>query len=47
MTFNLADWLILTVYLLLTIAAGVWVKRYVEDLSGYLVAGRRIKVSAF
>jgi SSS family solute:Na+ symporter len=45
MTFNLIDWLILIVYLLLTMAAGFWVKRYVEDLSGYLVAGRRIKVS--
>ena len=45
MTFNLFDWLILIVYLLLTIALGIWVKRYVEDLSGYLVAGRRIKVS--
>lgn len=44
MTFNLADWLILIVYLLLTAAVGFWVKRYVEDLSGYLVAGRRIKV---
>ncbi len=31
-------------YLLLTMSVGFWVKRYVEDLSGYLVAGRRIKV---
>ena len=45
MTFNLFDWLILIIYLLLTMAVGFWVKRYVEDLSGYLVAGRRIKVS--
>lgn len=45
MTFNLVDWSILIVYLLLTMAIGFWVKRYVEDLSGYLVAGRRIKVS--
>jgi SSS family solute:Na+ symporter len=44
MTFNLFDWLILIIYLLLTMAVGFWVKRYVEDLSGYLVAGRRIKV---
>lgn len=44
MTFNLSDWLILIIYLLLTMAAGFWVKRYVEDLSGYLVAGRRIKI---
>lgn len=45
MTFNVFDWLILIIYLLLTMAVGFWVKRYVEDLSGYLVAGRRIKVS--
>src|SRR5918994_2695436 len=44
MSFNIFDWLILVVYLLLTLAVGFWVKRYVEDLSGYLVAGRRIKV---
>lgn len=44
MTFNFLDWTILIVYLLLTMAFGFWVKRYVEDLSGYLVAGRRIKV---
>ncbi len=44
MTFNIFDWLILVIYLLLTLAVGFWVKRYVEDLSGYLVAGRRIKV---
>lgn len=43
MTFNLFDWLILIVYLLLTMAVGFWVKRYVENLSGYLVAGRRVK----
>ncbi len=30
---------------MLTIGVGVWVKRYVESLTGYLVAGRRIKVS--
>ena len=44
MTFNSLDWVILIVYLLLTMAFGFWVKRYVEDLSGYLVAGRRVKV---
>ena len=44
MTFNLFDWLILVVYLLLTMAVGFWVKRYVENLSGYLVAGRRVKI---
>jgi SSS family solute:Na+ symporter len=44
MTFNFIDWLILVIYLVLTMGVGFWMKRYVEDLSGYLVAGRRIKV---
>ncbi len=43
--FSSLDWTILIVYLTVTIAIGIWVKRYVESLSGYLVAGRRIKVS--
>ncbi len=44
MTFNSVDWIILVIYLVLTMGVGFWMKRYVEDLSGYLVAGRRIKV---
>lgn len=43
--FTSVDWTILVVYLTITIAIGIWVKRYVENLTGYLVAGRRIKVS--
>ena len=45
MNFSFIDWIILVIYLLLTVAVGVWVRRYVENLSGYLVAGRRIKTS--
>lgn len=45
MNFTFTDWAILAVYLVLTISAGIWVKRYVEDLAGYIVAGRRVKVS--
>lgn len=45
MNFSFIDWIILVVYLSLTVAVGIWVKRYVENLSGYLVAGRRIKTS--
>jgi len=45
MNFTSLDWTILVVYLAVTVAIGVLVKRYVEDLSGYLVAGRRIRVS--
>jgi SSS family solute:Na+ symporter len=45
MNFSFIDWIILVIYLALTVAVGIWVKRYVENLSGYLVAGRRIKTS--
>ena len=33
------------VYLSVTVYIGIWVKRYVQNLSGYIVAGRKIKVS--
>ena len=45
MTFNSLDWAILVVYLALTVYAGLWVKRYVENLSGYMVAGRRVRLA--
>jgi solute:Na+ symporter, SSS family len=45
MNFSFIDWVILVVYLILTLGVGFWVKRYVENLSGYLVAGRRIRTS--
>jgi solute:Na+ symporter, SSS family len=45
MNFGTADWLILIVYLAGSIWLGVWAKRFVEDLSGYMVAGRRVKAS--
>jgi solute:Na+ symporter, SSS family len=45
MNFSLIDWSILVIYLVATVYAGIWVKRYVKNLSGYIVAGRRIKVS--
>lgn len=45
MTFNLLDWIILVAYLAFTVSVGFWVKRYVENLSGYMVAGRRVKLS--
>ncbi|MEO8647879.1 MAG: sodium:solute symporter family protein [Acidobacteriota bacterium] len=45
MTFNSLDWIILLAYLTATVIIGLWAKKYVEDLSGYMVAGRRIKVS--
>ncbi len=45
MTFSIFDWIILVVYLAFTMGIGFWVKRYVESLSGYMVAGRRVKTS--
>lgn len=45
MTFTTLDWTVLVIYLLLTVAAGLYAKRYVEDLSGYMVAGRRVGLS--
>src|ERR1044071_8572065 len=45
MTFGLLDWIILVVYLAFTMGVGFWVKRYVESLSGYMVAGRRVKTA--
>ena len=45
MTFGIIDWIILVVYLAFTVGVGFWVKRYVESLSGYMVAGRRVKTA--
>jgi SSS family solute:Na+ symporter len=45
MNFGLVDWCITIVYLLGSVALGVRAKRYVENLEGYLVAGRRVKLS--
>ncbi len=45
MRFALLDWFILVAYLVATVWAGLWVKRYVENLEGYIVAGRRVKTS--
>jgi SSS family solute:Na+ symporter len=45
MNFATIDWVILVIYLLCSIALGVWARRFVEDLSGYLVAGRRVRTS--
>lgn len=45
MNFHLIDWIILVVYLASTVYVGLWVKKYVQNLTGYIVAGRKIKVS--
>ncbi|MEO1020977.1 MAG: sodium:solute symporter family protein [Bacteroidota bacterium] len=45
MNFTLLDWSIMVIYLGATIYIGLWVRKYVENLQGYIVAGRKIKVS--
>ena len=38
------DWLIVTVYLCVSILIGLWANRYVGNLSDYLVAGRTLRL---
>lgn len=45
MNFGVVDWVLTVVYLAGCVALGIWAKRYVEDLAGYMVAGRNVRVS--
>jgi len=45
MNFGAIDWVLTVAYLLASVALGIWAKRYVENLAGYMVAGRKVKVS--
>jgi solute:Na+ symporter, SSS family len=45
MNFGIIDWIFTIAYLLGSVAVGLWAKRYVENLAGYMVAGRKVKVS--
>ena len=45
MNFGTLDWVLTVVYLLASVTLGIWAKRYVENLAGYMVAGRKVKVS--
>jgi SSS family solute:Na+ symporter len=42
MNFGVIDWLVAIIYLAASVALGLRAKRYVEDLAGYMVAGRRV-----
>ena len=44
MNFTFIDWIIVFVYLTFTISVGIYAKRFVGDLTGYIVAGRRLKL---
>jgi solute:Na+ symporter, SSS family len=45
MNFHPVDWIILVAYLGASVFIGIRAKRYVEDMEGYFVAGRRVKVA--
>lgn len=45
MNFHLVDWLILVAYLTGTVFIGLRARKYVENMEGYYVAGRRVKVA--
>jgi SSS family solute:Na+ symporter len=45
MKFGLLDWTLLLVYLLGSVWVGIYARKFVEDLSGYLVAGRKVRTS--
>lgn len=45
MNFHLTDWLILVAYLAGTVYVGLRARKYVENMEGYYVAGRRVKVA--
>ena len=46
MNFSFVDWLIVLIYIGFTISVGLYAKRFVSDLSGYIVAGRKLKIGA-
>ena len=45
MNFQGIDWIILVLYLSVSVFIGVRAKKYVENMEGYFVAGRRVKVA--
>jgi len=45
MNFGLLDWVVVVAYLAVSVAFGIRAKRYVENLDGYMVAGRRVGAS--
>lgn len=45
MNFHLIDWFIMIVYLAGSVFVGISARKYVEDMEGYYVAGRRVKVA--
>ena len=42
--FATIDWVIVAAYLAISIVVGIWANKYVGNLSGYLVAGRTLRI---
>ena len=42
--FSAVDWLIVVVYLIFIVSIGVYIKKYVANVTDFIVAGRKIKV---
>ena len=40
--FGIVDWVIVGIYLLISVFIGFWVKRYVSDMATYIGAGRKV-----
>ena len=45
MNFHTIDWIILVAYLSVTVFIGIRAKKYVENMEGYFVAGRRVRAA--
>ena len=45
MNFHIIDWIVLFIYLGLSAFIGIRAKKYVENMDGYFVAGRKVKVA--
>jgi solute:Na+ symporter, SSS family len=45
MNFTVIDWIVTVAYLAVSVVVGLRARRYVEDLAGYIVAGRRVGVA--
>ena len=45
MNFQIIDWAVLFLYLGVSVFVGIRAKKYVENMEGYFVAGRRVKVA--
>jgi SSS family solute:Na+ symporter len=45
MNFGPVDWVVTVAYLAVSVAFGIYARRFVEDLAGYIVAGRKVGAS--